>query len=98
MAIDLLFSLARQTVSPISLVFGEASDAPLIDVSLDADMGSLSFDALALSLTIVWIAADFGQLQFRATASRVVPAMSDLLFRQTPVNAPPVDLIFETLH
>lgn len=98
MATDLLFLLARSTASPIYLVFGETSGAPLADVSLDADMDSLSFDALVLSLTIARIAADFGQLQFLAIASRGVPAVTDLLFRQTPLVAPPVELLFETLH
>lgn len=98
MAIDLLFLLARRTASPIHLVFGETSGAPLADVSLDADMGGLSFDALALSLMIARIAADFGQLQFRALASQAVPVLNDLLFSQVPLVVQPVDLRFETVH
>lgn len=98
MAIDLLFLLTRRTASPIHLVFGETSSAPLVGVSVDADMGGLSFDALVLSLMIARIAADFGQLQFRALASQAVPVLNDLLFSQVPLTAPPVDLRFETAH
>lgn len=98
MPIDLLFRLARQTVSPLPLVFGATSGVPFGDVSLDADLGEVSFEALVFSMTIARIAADFDQLQFMARASQIVPALNDLLFRQPPLVAPPVDLLFETMH
>lgn len=98
MTIDLLFLQARQTAPPIHLVFGDTADAPSVDVTLDADLGDVTLQVLVVSMAAVSMEADFGQFEFDALVIPVIATVNDLLFRQAPVVAPPVDLMFETLH
>lgn len=98
MTIDLLFLQARQTAPPIHLVFGDTADAPSVDVTLDADLGDVTLQVLVVSMAAVSMEADFGQLQFDALAIPIITTLNDLLFRRTPLTAPPVDLLFETMH
>lgn len=98
MIIDLLFQQAQQTVPPISLVFGDTPDAPSVDAALEADLGEVSFAGVIVSMTAASMEADFGQFEFDALVIPVIATVNDLLFRQAPVVAPPVDLMFETLH
>jgi hypothetical protein len=97
-ATDLLFLQAQHTAPPIPLAFGDTPDAPSVDVALDADLGDVSFEALVVSMTVASMEVDFGQLQFDALAIPVISTLNDLLFRLPPLAAPPVDLMFETVH
>lgn len=98
MATDLVFLQAQQTAPPIPLVFGDTPDAPSVDVALDADLGGVSLHALVVSMTVASMEVDFGQLQFDALAIPIIVTLNDLLFRQPPLVAPPVDLLFDTVH
>lgn len=72
MATDLLFQQAPLTAPPVDLVFGETGGGiPDTNVTLEADFGSLQFEALVVPLSEATLDAEFSALEFVAEAEYI---------------------------